>query len=524
MSAQTKRSQKHSKKRSKKHSAIIGIWVAAIIVIAGAAVFFWQYGSFFAASYPQDERFSPGISIEGIDVSGMTKEQALNTLQQTELYPQGYNIQLVLNEQSVTITGKDLPFDLHLETAVEEAYAYNWHCSQKEHALRIEELRVTPKNFVLTPTLIEDALAEKAAQWCKPFQKEVGEPTVTGFINGSFQVSEGSDGHRVKIEELTKQLKALLETQQTGIIEVPVETVKCTKTSAEVKANMKQLGSYSTVSTNTENGNHNMRLAANATNGTVLQPGEEFSFNATTGNTTDASNGYRPAGSIFDGEFIQEYGGGICQVSSTIYGAALRSNMTIVSRHNHTYPSTYVPIGLDATVSYGILDFVFRNDSDYPVYIAAGMKDTTVWVTFYGYLSPEYDTIEPAAWVNETIGKPAAEYITDDTLAPNPNPMSAATLKRKGNAGYKTGANRTYYKNGVKIKTEPLPGSYYPAFADKYVLPPKGESTPVQRPESTSSSLPESSSSQTPSSKPTSSNPASSSNNASQNSSSKISA
>ena len=211
MSAQTKRSQKHSKKRSKKHSAIIGIWVAAIIVIAGAAVFFWQYGSFFAASYPQDERFSPGISIEGIDVSGMTKEQALNTLQQTELYPQGYNIQLVLNEQSVTITGKDLPFDLHLETAVEEAYAYNWHCSQKEHALRIEELRVTPKNFVLTPTLIEDALAEKAAQWCKPFQKEVGEPTVTGFINGSFQVSEGSDGHRVKIEELTKQLKALLE-------------------------------------------------------------------------------------------------------------------------------------------------------------------------------------------------------------------------------------------------------------------------------------------------------------------------
>ena len=63
-----------------------------------------------------------------------------------------------------------------------------------------------------------------------------------------------------------------------------------------------------------------------------------------------------PATAISGGEFIQEYGGGICQVSSTIYGAALRSNMTIVTRYNHTYPSSYVPIGLDATVSYGSLD------------------------------------------------------------------------------------------------------------------------------------------------------------------------
>ena len=133
---------------------------------------------------------------------------------------------------------------------------------------------------------------------------------------------------------------------------------------------------------------------------------------------TNGSNGYLPATAISGGEFIQEYGGGICQVSSTIYGAALRSNMTIVTRYNHTYPSSYVPIGLDATVSYGSLDFVFRNDTDYPVYIAAGMDGTTVWVTFYGYQSPEYDTIEPSAWITENISKPTAEYNTDNSLAP----------------------------------------------------------------------------------------------------------
>ncbi len=207
------------------------------------------------------------------------------------------------------------------------------------------------------------------------------------------------------------------------------------QTAEDIKANMQKLGSYSTVSTNTANGNHNMKLAANATNGTILQPGEQFSFNGTTGNTTNGSNGYLPATAISGGEFIQEYGGGICQVSSTIYGAALRSNMTIVTRYNHTYPSSYVPIGLDATVSYGSLDFVFRNDTDYPVYIAAGMDGTTVWVTFYGYQSPEYDTIEPSAWITENISKPTAEYNTDNSLAPNPNPLSAARLKRSGNPG-----------------------------------------------------------------------------------------
>ena len=230
-------------------------------------------------------------------------------------------------------------------------------------------------------------------------------------------------------------MEELLKTEKTGTIEVPVEIIKCTKTAEDIKANMQKLGSYSTVSTNTANGNHNMKLAANATNGTILQPGEQFSFNGTTGNTTNGSNGYLPATAISGGEFIQEYGGGICQVSSTIYGAALRSNMTIVTRYNHTYPSSYVPIGLDATVSYGSLDFVFRNDTDYPVYIAAGMDGTTVWVTFYGYQSPEYDTIEPSAWITANISKPAAEYNTDNSLAPNPNPLSAARLKRSGNPG-----------------------------------------------------------------------------------------
>lgn len=468
----------------KKRNIIIGCSVAgAVVVIAAIIAVIFTTGALNnigigsssenTVSYSDTERFSKGISIEGIDISGMTKEEAMEALLQAEVYPKGYDIQLTLEEQTVTLTGKELPFDLHLQNTIDEAYEYNWHCDEEEHASRVAELSVTPKDFELKPTLIKEELEPKLAELSAPFNKDAQEPTITGYYNGGFNVSEPIDGRKVKTDELAAKVEELLKTEKTGTIEVPVEIIKCTKTAEDIKANMQKLGSYSTVSTNTANGNHNMKLAANATNGTILQPGEQFSFNGTTGNTTNGSNGYLPATAISGGEFIQEYGGGICQVSSTIYGAALRSNMTIVTRYNHTYPSSYVPIGLDATVSYGSLDFVFRNDTDYPVYIAAGMDGTTVWVTFYGYQSPEYDTIEPSAWITANISKPAAEYNTDNSLAPNPNPLSAARLKRSGNPGYKTAASRTYYKNGVAVKTETLPSSYYPAFADVYVIPPK---------------------------------------------------
>ena len=128
-----------------------------------------------------------------------------------------------------------------------------------------------------------------------------------------------------------------------------------------------KLSEYTTNSTNTENGTHNMALSLAAANGTVLKPGEIFSFNETTGDTTTGALGYLPATGISNNKSVQVYGGGICQSSTTIYGAALRADMEIVTRYNHRWPSSYVPIGQDATVDYPSTDFQFKNSSDYPV-------------------------------------------------------------------------------------------------------------------------------------------------------------
>ena len=127
----------------KKRNTIIGCSVAGAVVLIAAiiAVIFTtgalnQVGtgsSSNTVSYSDTERFSQGISIEGIDISGMTKEEAMEALLQAEVYPKGYDIQLTLEDQTLTLTGKELPFDLHLQDVIDEAYEYNWHCDEKEH-------------------------------------------------------------------------------------------------------------------------------------------------------------------------------------------------------------------------------------------------------------------------------------------------------------------------------------------------------------------------------------------------------
>lgn len=109
----------------------------------------------------------------------------------------------------------------------------------------------------------------------------------------------------------------------------------------------------------------NVKLSAEACNGVILMPGEEFSYNNTTGSRS-ADKGYLPAPVYSGGASVDETGGGICQTSSTIYYAVLHTTLEIVERHAHMYSVGYVPDGMDATVYFGLSDFRFKNNTDYP--------------------------------------------------------------------------------------------------------------------------------------------------------------
>lgn len=159
------------------------------------------------------------------------------------------------------------------------------------------------------------------------------------------------------------------------------------------------LGSVSTNHTNDSNRNANLKLACKALNGKIIRPGETFSYNEALGERTE-EKGYKPAGAYSGGKTVQTVGGGICQVSSTLYYACLKADLEIVERTAHGYTVSYMPYGMDATVSWGTLDYKFKNNTDYPIRIEAGVSGGQVHVKLIGtdtkdyYVKMTYETVE----------------------------------------------------------------------------------------------------------------------------------
>ncbi len=166
------------------------------------------------------------------------------------------------------------------------------------------------------------------------------------------------------------------------------------------------LGEASSSVSGSSNRKSNVKLSASVCDGIILLPGEVFSYNNTTGSRT-ADKGYLPAPSYVGGKSTDEVGGGICQTSSTIYYAALSSNLKIVERHNHMFAVGYVPDGMDATVWYGASDFRFENDTDYPIKIVTEYKNSRLTVQIYGtktddlYVKMTNKELSSTAWSTE---------------------------------------------------------------------------------------------------------------------------
>ena len=152
---------------------------------------------------------------------------------------------------------------------------------------------------------------------------------------------------------------------------------------------------------------NNVRLAAASINGTILNPGDEFSYNTVVGERTEA-RGYKPAGAYVNGQVVDEFGGGVCQPSSTLYMAVLRADLEVTERHNHSFTVAYTPLGEDATVDYGNLDFRFKNNTDYPIKILAEQTDGKMIMTIVGTKTSD-KTVDTRTEVLETYSPKTIE-------------------------------------------------------------------------------------------------------------------
>ncbi len=242
----------------------------------------------------------------------------------------------------------------------------------------------------------------------------------------------------------------------------------------------------------------NVRLAAQLVNGTILNPGEEFSYNKVVGPRTTA-RGFKAAAIFAQGEVVDGIGGGICQVSSTIYMAALRANMKITERRNHAFYVDYTPKGEDATVVYGSIDFRFVNTSEYPIKIVATSKNNYIRVQIMGTEPDEKVTVKLTKKTHSTTPYTTREKTSTALKA------GVRQVEQKGQEGISMSVYRNVYdKNGKLIESYLENNSKYkpmteivlvgtgaaaptvaPAPSDEKVETPPKEEKPVETPAET---------------------------------------
>ncbi len=236
-----------------------------------------------------------------------------------------------------------------------------------------------------------------------------------------------------------------------------VKPAPATLTSADLKQINGELGGFSTHFGGTGlNRGSNIALAASHINGTLLAPGEIFSYNKVVG-PRDGSSGFKDAPVIIKGELVPGVGGGVCQVSSTLYNAVLLSDLKIVRRSHHAFPVHYLPAGRDATVVDGAIDFQFQNNTPAPIYVAASARGGRLSFRIFGKHTPGREvSIELA---NHTTLPSSVETLSDPSL-----PAGRRVVKVKGHLGHRVTVYRVVRDNGTLVRKELISHDHYRPF------------------------------------------------------------
>ena len=273
--------------------------------------------------------------------------------------------------------------------------------------------------------------------------------------NTDFEIYPAKDGISLAISN--EEAQKLIDSEEKDEYIIPI-----TITKAEIQ--LKDIGveafpyRIETFSTRYDASNYsrskNLQIAASKINGTVLMPGEIFSFNNVVGERT-VSEGYENAAIYSNGQVVNGLAGGICQISSTLYNVVLLSNLEIVERFNHSFTTSYVAAGRDATVVYGIKDFKFKNTRNYPIKIEASVSAGVVTFSIYGIKEENEYTVKILPKITQTTPY-TTKNIVDPSLVPG-----TTKLSQGGMNGCKVTTYKEKYLNGTLISSEVISNDVY---------------------------------------------------------------
>lgn len=444
----TKRAQ-DSKSITKKQKNIM-LAIAAVVVIGVAALSTYSL-SIKGIVKEWDNKIYPSVTVQDIDLGGMTKEDAKNKLIETlETAIDNKKLHIVVGDKQYELIYLDIMPKYDIDGTVEQAYKFGKESGIFKKYMAIKNSN-NEKNQISLGFSYDE---EKLKAYEEKLQKDVTELAKDATLSiekGNISVKPGTEGRTINLDSLDLKLKESIngDLNSTNEVTVDLETTKPRVTKEDLSKIKGVIGSFSSsYATSAPGRSNNIEIATTAINGTVVMPGETFSFNDVVGPRT-IERGYKEAGTYVGNKVEPGIGGGICQVSTAIYRAVMKANLRSVERTNHSMVVGYAKPGLDATVSYGYLDYKFKNTYDFPIYIQGSSSGKVMTYNIYG--DPSALNGKTYNMVNEILETipPETKVILDSSL-PEGKEVSEGTSM----TGYKVRSYQITYENGVEVKRD----------------------------------------------------------------------
>lgn len=446
----------------KKGRRIIGV-TAILLFLCGSIGYF----TIFALANNDKNKISNGVYIDTVDVSGMTKDQAAKAVNDYIADRKSKSITINIDDNTVVSTLKDLGYEAAENNVIEEAFMVGKSGNVLKRYKEQKDIEEEGLVFHLEFSLDDEKIKTLVEEQCTAFNMPAKDATIKRE-NNKFIITDEVTGRKVVTDETVEKIKSTILTEWDGK-DVAIEAVvidDVPKYTREILEKIDTvLGTYQTNYTSSSNSRaNNLATGARFIDGTVLYPGEVFSAYEHLSPFT-VENGYSIAGAYSQGKVIDSIGGGICQVSTTLYNAVLRAELEIVERAPHSMTVGYVKPAMDAAIAGTYKDLKFKNNLETPVYIQSYTVGRNITFTIYGeeVRDTKDRTIDFISEVTSTVNPPK-DLITKDPE----KPVTYKEITQSAHVGIKAKLYKVIYEKGKEISRELVNTSNYAA-APAYV-------------------------------------------------------
>lgn len=443
-----KRAKSSGKKVNNKRKIVLAVSAFAVLGVTALAMYTLSAKNIVKE---WENKIYPGVTVQGVNVGGMTKEEAKEKLTETlEKDIGSKKLTLEIEDKQYELIYSDIIPKYDLDESVEQAYKFG-----KENGILKKYMAIKygekAKSEISSGFSYDE---EKLKEYEVKLQANVNQPAKDASItinDKNIEVNPEVEGKTLNLDTLDQKLKENINgnINSTDVVKIDMESTKPRVTKEDLSKIKDVIGTFSTnYGTSAPGRCNNIEIATAALNGTVVMPGETFSFNDVVGPRT-VERGYKEAGTYVGDKVEPGIGGGICQVSTTLYRAAMKANLRSVERTNHSMVVGYAQPGLDATVSYGYLDYKFKNTYDFPIYIQGTTSGEVVTYTLYGDSSAlNGKTYDMVSEILETI-PPETKVVPDSSL-----PEGKEVNEGGGMTGYRARSYQITYENGTEANRE----------------------------------------------------------------------